>query len=489
MLVSDKKFFKASVVCFLLLFIIIYLYSIFNRTVHGDEAIIAEHAYWFNKIGYVKSQMYDGMGMGWETRQFHYHKLFVLAGALMIHFFGVSLMALRSISIVFTFVCIYFLSLYSKAKTDEPKKYFFLVSLVILLANFVFFDFSLLYRPEIMVTAFGFGSFYFLHKAVSETKLSFIVLAGAFSGLSALTHLNGVCYVVTGFVLLTFMKKYREAFIYGFVGTAFFLLYFFDINTIVKFKSFWFQFTNDPNLDKEKFSFFTPFVRIFTEQMRFFWDHNIASFSLLFIVTLVFFYKQIKQDHSFLLKYLIIFFLIFAFISHGPTVKYIIVYLPFMVLLIASGILKLNALSKSKKIIYVSLLCIYLGINSFSIVLKISRSYNSVKRTELICTYLPEKNVNVLVKENFFFNGINKYTLHIPLAFNYIHEVYLKTKPTTEDFFQFAQARNNKYIILDKLVDPKQGLVNFESLYEKEIIFRYTVIKKEKDFAILELNQ
>lgn len=144
----NTRILKASLLFVLLSLIIFYFYSLFHRTVNGDEAIIAEHAYWLNKIGFVRSQMFDGLGLGWENREYHYHKLFVLIGALMFHFFGISLFALRFISVVFTFIGLYFMALYSKEKSEHPKKYFFLVSASILLLNFTFYNYSFIYRPK-----------------------------------------------------------------------------------------------------------------------------------------------------------------------------------------------------------------------------------------------------------------------------------------------------------------------------------------------------
>ncbi len=45
------------------------LYSLGNidRVLNSDEVILAEHAYWLNQEGFVKSRLFVDMGQGWEV--------------------------------------------------------------------------------------------------------------------------------------------------------------------------------------------------------------------------------------------------------------------------------------------------------------------------------------------------------------------------------------------------------------------------------------
>ena len=89
-----------------------------------------------------------------------------------------------------------------------------------------------------------------------------------------------------------------------------------------------------------------------------------------------------------------------------------------------------------------------------------------------------------------FFKGYNNYNIHTTLAFFLKYDKYIKRKATLKDFYEFAEERNNKYIIIDKFRGNKDllDLIEYDKLVKGKLVYNYKVINKGDDFAILELN-
>lgn len=90
------------IVALLIIYLLIYFISLPTRRPNEDEAILAEHSYTLLREGVVKSYMFEGMGLGWEQKQYHYHKLFIFLGALFVE--PLNIVNLRAISFFFAFV-------------------------------------------------------------------------------------------------------------------------------------------------------------------------------------------------------------------------------------------------------------------------------------------------------------------------------------------------------------------------------------------------
>ncbi len=468
----------------------IYIFSLFRATVNGDEAALAEQSYYLNKVGFVKSPIMDGMGIGWENRQYHYHKLFVATGAAVFNFFGLSLYLLRTINYLFFILASVLIGLYIKNQGLVFGKNATLICILILLFNFTLLQAGMIYRPETMVMTLGFVSFYFLSRGLDQNKQIFFYLAAIFAGLSAFSHLNGLSFIFAGFVLLAIKRKYLHAVGFGFTSTIFGMLYFYDLNTIAELKMFWEQFTADPNLSKDDFRFFTPLFKIINEHLRFFWNLNIATFSILMLTSVITFFKSIKQKQFNLFVYFLALIIGLASVSHGKTLKYGLLYFPYIALIITFALSHLEELNSTKKKILIGILAIFLLVNSFSTIKNCITYRDSIGRTKMICSFLPQNNVNIQATECYYFNASKFFNIHSFLAFELYYEKYLKTKPTAVDFYDFAESHNNKYLILDKYTNVKATLtlLDFDKMQLGQSFCNYSVIKKGDDFAILELN-
>jgi hypothetical protein len=488
--ILNKISIKQILLISLFVFSGIYVFSLFFATVNGDEAALAEQSWWLNKIGYVKSTLMDGMGIGWEDRQYHHHKFFVLTGAFIYKFLGSSLYIFRAVSYIFFLLTAFLIHSYIKKQEAAYSKNATMICILILLINATMLEFGMISRPETMVMALGFISFYLLNRGIAENKNIFFYPAATFAGLSGFTHLNGLSFIFAGFVLLLMNKKYLHAIGFGFIGTLFALLYFYDLTTAAELQSFWVQFTADPNLEKTDFKLYTPLVKIANEQMRFFWNQNMAAFSISLLVSLVLFWKSLRQKQFNLLVYFIALVIGLASVSHGKTIKYGLLYFPYIALIITFAISNMAEITSIKKRILLGAFSLFLLVNTFSIIKYLSTFKDSIGRVEMISNYLPQKNVNVMACEYFYFYGWNNYRIHSYLAFELKFDKYEKRPATASDFYTFAEARNNHYVILDQYVNTQAilKLIDFKSIKEGQSYYNYSVIKRGADFAVLELN-
>jgi len=467
------------------LLLIFYFISLFFREINGDEGIISEHSYWLAKSGYVKSVMFTGLGLGWETRQYHYHKLFVILGAISISLFQVSLIALRSISLISSllFFILFYFYLKKFKKLDSSK--LLLIVLILFFIQSHFFIYSFLFRPEIMLMLIIFLSFYFIEIGNSKQNIIYIILSGIFAGLAFFTHLNGIIAVFAGLTILIYQRNYFYSTIFIITSILFSLLYFFDISNLNDFQQFLFQFKNDPNFSTEHFEWYSPFVRLIDEHKRFFHSLKEISLSFLFMFSLYMNFNKLWNKNKSLLIYIssLIFFL--AIFTHGKTDKYLILFLPYIIYIISITLKDAINFSIKKRIILYALSMFFLVTNLITNINSLS-FIDTIKRNREIAENMVLHS-NVLTRETFFFNEINNFTLHIPMAYE------LKTKrnglnQSRESFFNFAKNNYDKYIALEnnKINQSLLKLIEWDSLVENQVIFNYRVIKKNEAYIIFE---
>jgi hypothetical protein len=434
--------------------------SFYHSVPNEDEAVIAGHSYFFNKLGYVKSDLYGGYGCDWETRQYFYHKFFVLAGSFVSWLFGFNIYSLKAISALFAIVLFFYIYRYIKDfYPGYNTRNFFLLSAIILLWNNLFFRHSFMYRPEIMVATLGFVSYYYLQKGLHTNKNLYYIISGSFAGLSVFAHLNGLIFCIAGGVFLLLKKKIKQAVVFSIFGIAFSLLYFFDIHSIEEFNKLHLQLTTDPNvLDKKN-----PFISLLEEHMRFFWSIKEISLSLIFFVPLIFSFKKIKNTNLDLLIYSGLLIISLGMLAHGKTTKYAINYYPFMALVIANFMLNLRGHSVKLQYGFVFLFIFYFIAQGFFNIGYFKERIDINKRTKYISSLMPEKNAKVSAPSVFAFNEIANYTIRGEIAFDHHYSAFKPTeKKTIKKYFQFATEHGDKYIIIDKLLNTRRFILNSE---------------------------
>ncbi len=466
--------------------VITWFISFYHRMPNEDEAVIAGHTFFFNKLGYVKSDLYGGYGYDWEIRQYFYHKFFVLAGSFFSSIFGFNIYIFKSVSILFALLLFFYIYLYIRDfYPGFNTKNFFIISSILLLWNNIFFNQSFMYRPEIMVATLGFISFYYIKKGGHTDKYLYYILSGCFAGMSAFTHLNGLIFCVAGGIFLLLKKKIKQDFVFSISAIALCLLYFFDIHSIEELNKLHLQITTDPNvIDHEN-----PLAFLLKEQMRFFWSIKEISFSLLFFVPLIFSFKRLKNTSLDLLIYLVLLVISLGMLAHGKTTKYALNYYPFMVLVITNIILNIRDYNKGLRYGVVILSLFYFIVQGVYNIKLFEEKIDIYRRTEYISSLMPEKNVKVSAPSVFVFNEIFNYTIRGVIAFDHHYSAFKPTeKRTIDKYFQFAKEHGDKYIIVDKLLNTRKFIFDFESdtLNIKDRFAAYQLIVKQDSIYIFQ---
>ena len=313
--------------------------------------------------------------------------------------------------------------------------------IILLITQYHFFNFSFIFRPEIPVAATGLLSYYFLHKFQSKKNTYFLLLSAFFAGCSALFHLNGLFFIFSGFTYLIFNKQKKNSLIFLVTSGIITLFYFLNITSIEDLNKFIYQFTNDPNLSNDDFSFFQKIIQLFKEHQRFFHSPKEIILSILFFFLLIINYKVTFKENKSLIQYTLILLLFMSVIVHNKTDKYIVLYLPFFILNIVY-FLKQNNENKLIKNLKVFLITMYFVLNwifNFNLIFK---NDNLLENNSFYSSKLEKKNVIVLSHENFVFNEIKNFKIVSYLCFELYQKRIKNSVNYGNDYFEFAKAIN-----------------------------------------------
>lgn len=471
----------------LIISIAVFIFSLIWRFPHGDEGILAEQAYYLQKIGYVKSPIFKGLGFGWEYVQYHYHKLFIAIGAVIINVFGVELLPLRLFVLSSCLALMYFLVIYLKKylKLDTIWIYIFTI---LIFFQFHFLYFSFIFRPEIPLALFGFLSFFFMNKLFVTEERKYLVYSSLFAGSSALIHLNGLVFIASGYFLLIIFKKWKFSFVFIGVATLTSLLYFFNINSIDAFNGFLHQFSNDPNLHKEDFSLFLKVFRLLEEHKRYFHSPKEIVLSVLFITAIALNFKKLWHNYRLLVVYIFLVLIFASVIVHDKTDKYIAFFVPFQMIVIVVCLSLYDFKIKTYNFLLYTSIIAYFAINSMFIFKIIDNGFNVAERNGKHAQLLKMKGVTILTRENFFFNQYENYNIVSVLSLQYRNKRLNNREFENKDFYMFAKEINAEYILLENESYNKKTLktINYNSLAEGKSYFGYKLIKKNSEFILFE---
>ncbi len=485
---ESSKLTQRIVICLIVLFaLIIGFDAVTTLHINGDEAIIGEHSYRLVHEGNVRSEMFTGMGQGWEVRQLHFHKLFVLLGAASIQLFGVSIIPLRAISLLSAFALFYLLTRYIKQSGKDGFALSAMVSILFLFSFRVFSLHAFMFRPEVLVSTLGFASFFLIWKA--NGKLSYVALGGLVAGLAASTHLNGLAYIASGFAILAATKRYKPAIVFCLASLAGLSVYFFDIRSMSELSQMLSQLAADPNLDRSHFAWYAPLLRVLDEHMRFFHNPAYVSMSLLFIFSLVANFKQLKQQHGMLIGYLMFLVIFLAMITHGPLAYYIMIDMPFIALVVGLSCEEILSLAKPWRIGYLSLAVLFVACQLTFTIMNIDFK-NDVQTNNEISAYLPP-NSKILSRECSFFNEGERNDIRIFMALELKHRDEGRDYPTGLEFLNFAKQYGNDYIVLKKNLGNRQTVNAFEKIdfSSPEIKNLCNVVADNPSYYILKINK
>lgn len=453
--------------------------------VHRDEAMIGEHAYWFSKTFSVKSTLARGLNPEWEHHLWHYHKLLVYGGAVATKVFGFHLHVLRIVPLLaYLSFAFFFLRFLIRKYTSQTK--WTAVALVLLFFNFQWYTSALVYRPEILITLFGFLSFLQLEKFRKEKSAMSLGLASFFVALAALSHLNGIAFGVAGLVYVLSVSHWRSGVRFTAVALLFFIPYFWDLWSVANLQAWMHTIAEDPNLAHQNNIGLQLVTRLAEEHMRWFRNPQMAWFFLPFFLSLIAGGKAFWKKNSPLVFYTIALLLMVAVLSYSKSTKYTIVYYPYMVLLMVAA--AKNELSKNRKKIlmrvYLSVfLLVNLGYAWFSLS---GTSFRVLERNQRIQDIVVQENAfNVLADESFIFSSVEKYKVHMPYVYALLYDNAVKENELAT-FLSFANENNDDLVVIDA---TRTGRNFYKKLHLQDLklgdtIGNYQLIVQDKDFHV-----
>lgn len=484
--IFNHIFSKKALYYVLAIFIFAYFLSFINRYIYSDENWFGEEAYWLLKEGTVRIKSMP-LTLDFDKQVFVYYKLFVYAAVGLIGLFGWSIWPLKFFVFALYILFLFLFNNWMRSPLIRFSWHQRILALFFLATTPLMIGQTFMFRPEIPMMLTGFLSFAFIHKGIKNDNHFSCALGAIFAGLSFLIHLNGNAIIVAGFIYLLSYRKWKHLLIYSPIAAFVSLLFFIDLSDYQSLKQFCFQLKYWPmniytDIDEQPYAFITTrLMNIFSEHQRFFWSTRVYSTSLLFLVCLIFTFKELKNRYPEILRYFLIFVICLNLLGGFICEKYLIYYLPFMVFIIAFTIHH-YWVHKSKlfSTIAVAIFVVHMVtiILRFNLVFKVN--YNHIKTHSEVLSYIPE-NTRVLAPWKFIYNGIESHDI---VSYKNI-EYFNHHKVSTYELENIVKKLHVEYIIVSvefyNLVNvskesiTNQGVRNFLPIYSNN---DFLILKK-----------
>lgn len=426
----------------LIVFLVGLLLTFINRAEYYDEAWFAEQSFWLIRSGHVKSELFRGYN-GWENRLYVFHKLFIYAGALVMRVTGISVATSKIVSLFFGLSGGYLVWLHERNAAPEQKY----LSLSLYIGCGTLIRFVSVNRPETMCMALGFASYLALDSPGASRPKP--LLAGMLAGLAALTHLNGIMYLLAGAIWILIKTGFRPTALFAVAGTLTLSLYGLDAmldgNVAVLIQQFQYDPATQENLNlAAKLSVMADYHQIF------FHSQNEAALSVLILSCGMLFRKQIRFSQS-ISVYTILLILSFWLLTKSDTDIYFLLFVPWLSILAAHWIVTyMNSQPIwQKKFIQFLLVvyCVVAIIQIREVLLENKTAPNTENHNALLATYMPHYHTKIIAPIEFFFGQMDNYKIS-GLTYYYLRERE-KGKIPLQTFFQLANQNNVEYIISD----------------------------------------
>ncbi|QRR01471.1 hypothetical protein [Dyadobacter sandarakinus] len=419
----------------LLSFVALTIATYINRFPTGDDGWFAEQSYWLYHQGIIRSEFFRGIA-GWENGLLVSHKLFLAFGSMLISWFGYDLPILKISGFFFFLILIIELIAYIRQREKQNLCHYIVAILILVFSNRLLIKMSFENRPEMMVAAFGFGSFLLLN--FKREQRTFVLLSGFLAGLSFLTHLNGVIYVIAGVLALWGRPIKISRMCFFLLGaTLSGSMYLIDILSVDNgMSTWWFQFRNDP-ATQASFNFTQKLIQIVTYPRMFFQSPEQLSLSVLLVYFLWLRRKMLAMLPAFLSKYTVLLIASFWIVSKANAGMYLVLFIPLMLV----SIYELYILSPiTPNFKWMLALYFTIGIyGSGQLVYKnwklgyLPNTYHEISKQ------LPKSSLGV-VPLTFFYNDYNQFTRLLA------HENYKlychKQNMSSDGFAKWAKANN-----------------------------------------------
>ncbi len=479
--------------------IVVFILFQLNKNSRQDDDFIGEQVFWLLKTGHVKSELMRGFNnIGLENYQSIFHKFLIYNGYVLSKIFGWSLYTLHAVSLIYLFIFFAFFYLFLKKNQDSfGENMVFIAIPVILICNGIAY-YSFCFRPEIMIMALGFGSYWQLSRYLDEKKLIGLVFSSFLAGLAFASHLNGLIFIVAGFVLLLTHQRWKEGFIFGFCSTLLFgIIYFSDILIHSDIQQFIVQFKNDPSIDKANYEWYSPFIKILDEHIRFFFTEKEIFLSLLLIYSIIVGFKFLKRQHRDLLIYTLVLVISLGCYTYSKTPKYLLLYFPFLILIILVTVRNSFMYAQNNKlIIHLSLFFAFIAVQLYGDMNQIIHNFKHWNRKSEIeinaevAGHIPNEHnkLNIIAPEGFIFNEIKNFNrIHTMVRYSFFNEFHGRPKNTFAQVIDSAYKYDIHYVIFNKTYKSYFGLE--EPLRSAFIANRsYQITTDKKDLIIVKLD-
>ncbi len=404
-----SKYYRPIIWSLLIFQLILFAINIPGLYIDIDEPWVGEPAYYLAETGVVKAETFQDY-LRSDEKILLYHKAFVWAGAFFIKVFGFSLYSLRLVSFLSALLLGYLLFSFCRKYYNAT---IFRLTLIILLFCPLIFRNSVLYRPEMMLCAFGFLSFFFLYQFLQNKNQLYLILSAFIAGFSPLIHLNGIIFIGAGAILLLYEKRWRHFIIYSVLASIVASFYFYEI--IGNTELFNLQFIQSSSNSVGNFEWYMPFKNLAGEHKRLFRKPEIIGITILFILSAFYWIKNRPKERKHLLIYTFCLIILMGVINHNKTTKYAILLFPYFALMIAEYIhtvitqkIKVNGFIQKPFIVILSILVLFDFYTSFKLIL--TGKENWVGTHQTVASHIP-KDSKLLAPMKFIYNEIDNYNI------------------------------------------------------------------------------
>jgi len=470
---------------FLLLSAIVFAASLYKREITYDDAFFAEQAYWVNKLGYSRTELFNDV-LDWGDRQYVYHKLHVWQSAIIAKYLGWSPYYFKAAPLFYLLIFIYFAHVYYKKYLNPDNTESFYLFLALLLLNTYIVQLSFEARPEIMMMCFGFLSFLTIRHGVKLEKITYLILSGFLAGSAVLFHLNGMIYIAAGVMLIIYMHQYRYLAIFVLSAAIISSLYWLEMVTNNAIGTGISQLVNDPAVSKDEPSVKNFIFKVISSPLRF--TSHIFDFSyiLLLILSLYLYRHTLKTNRE--VKLLLVYFIsseiCLALINPGTKSMYLVLHMPFVLLIVAS---------LQKKIVNPSINRTMVFAFSFYAITQVGHVYGLIKRSNseiidqhayIVEKYRINKSEKIIAPAIFVFNEIDNAKITAAEMLNILIKSG-KLASTSEDIFNYAHQHDYKYLVLNANYLPEFPSYD---LTPGNLYFDYRIIGQDYGYHIFQKN-
>ncbi len=437
-------------------FLVLFVISLYNRYLGSDECWFGEQSYWLLRDGFVRIESMPGI-LGLSEHCYVYHKLFIIMGSAVIAVFGWSVTYFRITSLAFFLLFLWFFMRYMGKNISKYNKKHIVLAVFLIVVNPMMAMKSFEFRPEIMLMALGFMSFYSLdnYRTHSE-KIIWPVLGGLFAGMAFLTNMNGVAFCVAGFLFLLMAKEHKGLAVYSLMCLVVVSFFFFDLLGKDAWQTFTYQLTNgmnnriNENVVNDGYLQFimNKTIRLAKEHERFFWSIKTMFFSALFFLAFFSSFKKLKTKYKSVLMYMILLVVSNNVFGSHVAERYVVFYFPFMSLVIA---IFLVDLIKHKlmiiRVLAILIFIVQIGASFFFVSGIISKNHDFVAEHELVFKKIDSRDAKILGPWDLIYNGMETHRLYSFKTYEYIDHIN-GYKMTQQQFLAKAHEHKIDFIVL-----------------------------------------